>query len=115
MSATENVTATLRAQEHGHQPVVCFEPGIARRDGSMNRFVDDKCVTLRANMGDNQPAVCFSVENHPMDSRVTIQDDGIVQTLSARMGTGGGNTPFILIQKCSCPQDTQSITLDFPR
>ena len=24
---------TLRAQEHGHQPVVCFEPGISTRIG----------------------------------------------------------------------------------
>ena len=26
MSTSKNVTSTLRAQEHGHQPVVCFEP-----------------------------------------------------------------------------------------
>ena len=24
MSVTENVVATLRAQEHGHQPIVCY-------------------------------------------------------------------------------------------
>jgi DNA (cytosine-5)-methyltransferase 1 len=30
------------------------------------------------------------VENHPQDSRVILDDGGIVQTLSARMGTGGG-------------------------
>ena len=32
----------------------------------------------------------YLIENHPADSRVTLQDGLIVQTLSARMGTGGG-------------------------
>ena len=36
------------------------------------------------------------MENHPADSRVKIKEDGIVQTLSNRMGTGGGNVPLIL-------------------
>lgn len=40
---------------------------------------------------------CFAIENHPADSRVTMDNSGIVQTLSARMGTGGGNTPMVLI------------------
>lgn len=29
------------------------------------------------------------LENHPADSRVKVSEDGIVQTLSSRMGTGG--------------------------
>lgn len=40
---------------------------------------------------------CYAIENHPNDSRVTIDPAGIVQTLSSRMGTGGNNTPFVLI------------------
>ena len=40
---------------------------------------------------------CYAIENHPNDSRVTIDPDGIVQTLSSRMGTGGNNTPFVLL------------------
>ena len=40
---------------------------------------------------------CYAIENHPNDSRVTIDQDGIVQCLSSRMGTGGNNTPFVLI------------------
>ena len=63
IDVSEDVTATLRAQDHGHPPVVCFEPGIARREGSDSRFVNDKSVTLRAQMGDNQPAVCFEKDN----------------------------------------------------
>ena len=39
----------------------------------------------------------YALENHPADSRVTMTDDGIVQTLSARCGTGGGNTPMVLM------------------
>ena len=35
------------------------------------------------------------LENHPADSRVKISEDGVFQTLSSRMGTGGGNTPSI--------------------
>ena len=40
---------------------------------------------------------CYAIENHPNDSRCTMDANGIVQTLSSRMGTGGNNTPFVLI------------------
>lgn len=36
------------------------------------------------------------LENHPDDSRITISQGGVVQTLSSRMGTGGGNTPMAI-------------------
>ena len=36
------------------------------------------------------------LENHPNDSRVKIVENGICQTLSTRMGTGGGNVPLVL-------------------
>lgn len=37
---------------------------------------------------------CFyPVENHPQDCRVKLSDSGIVQTLSGKMGTGGGQCP----------------------
>lgn len=50
----------LRAQEHGHQPVVCFEPGIMQRDCKTGSHVSvDVSPTIRANSGDNRPAVCF--------------------------------------------------------
>ena len=64
MDVSEDVTATLRAQDHGHPPVICFEPGIMRRDCSAgNRAYKDICSTLRAQMGDNQPAVCYEVRD----------------------------------------------------
>lgn len=49
---------------------------------------------------------CYAIENHPNDSRVKIDPDGVVQTLSSRMGTGGNNTPFVLIT--STKADMQS-------
>ena len=38
------------------------------------------------------------IENHPNDSRVKIKADGVFQTLSSRMGTGGGNVPLVLVE-----------------
>lgn len=35
------------------------------------------------------------LENHPQDSRLKISEDNVFQTLSSRMGTGGGNTPMV--------------------
>ena len=46
-------------------------------------------------MGDIRTTVIV-IENHPADSRVNIDDSGTVQTLTGRMGTGGGNVPMIL-------------------
>jgi len=37
-----------------------FEPGIAKREGEPNRFVEEQSPTLRANMGDNQTAVAHA-------------------------------------------------------
>lgn len=62
-----------------------------------------KAPDLRAQSGDNQPAI--ALDNHPNDSRVKIAEDGIVQTLSGRMGAGGGNTPLILENHVPCSWD----------
>ena len=40
--------------------------------------------------------VVYAIENHPNDSRVKLDDRGIVQTLNQRMGTGGGNVPMVI-------------------
>ena len=37
------------------------------------------------------------LENHPNDSRIKIDDSGNCQTLTSRMGTGGGNVPICMI------------------
>ncbi len=38
----------------------------------------------------------IALESHPIDSRIKIADDGTVQTLTSRMGTGGMNVPLVL-------------------
>lgn len=52
---------------------------------------------MTANDYKDPQIVAYAIENHPCDSRVTMTDEGIVQTLNARMGTGGGNVPMVLI------------------
>ena len=43
--------------------------------------------------------VVYSLENHPQDSRVQIDESGKVQTLTGRMGTGGGNVPMVMTER----------------
>ena len=89
----EGMAPTLRA---GVTPAVTYtlEPGIAAREGG--HIYETVCGTLRAEAGDNRMAVAYSIENHPADSRVNVDDSGKVQTLTSRMGTGGGNVPMVM-------------------
>lgn len=91
----EEISNTLGVSQDQYlfQPIA-FEPGIAAREGG--HIYEGVCGTLRAKAGDNQMSVAYSVENHPVDSRVKIDESGKVQTLTGRMGTGGGNIPMIL-------------------
>lgn len=43
-----------------------------------------------------------ALENHPMDGRVKLEENGKVQTLSERMGTGGNNVPLVLKIRSGC-------------
>lgn len=72
-----------------------FEPGAASRLGG-HCWKGSTC-TLRADMGDNQLAV--AIENHPTDSRVKVDESGTIQTLTSRMGTGGGNVPLVMNER----------------
>ena len=79
----------LRAQEHGHQPVVCY--GVDCRNGMLNK---EKTITIQAKPNGGfsyncTPSVCYPIENHPADSRVNLSNDDKCQTLTSRMGTGG--------------------------
>ena len=78
----------------GCSHVITFEPGISGREGG--HVYDDVSGRLRANAGDNQMAVAYVVENHPVDSRVNVDESGVVQTLTSRMETGGGNVPLVM-------------------
>ena len=44
---------------------------------------------LEINMSMKENSLYRVIENHPADSRVKICEDGVFQTLSSRMGTGG--------------------------
>lgn len=85
MNINHDVISTLRAESHQHEPVICFEPGIAKREGSDSRFVEDMCGTLRADMGDNQPAVCFS-------------KDKLVYVFKERAGCPGGGKGILVAE-----------------
>ena len=84
--------------------VISLEPGIASREGG--HIYEDVSGTLRANAGDNQMSVAYSIENHPADSRVNIDESGKVQTLTSRMGTGGGNVPMVMVEGVDCYNQT---------
>ena len=107
MVPTNDVTVTLRANskynyapvfvKNEEEPILTAELGIASRDGG--HCYENIAGTLRANAGDNQLSVVYAVENHPADSRVNIDDSGKAQTLTSRMGTGGGNVPLVMEPK----------------
>lgn len=60
------------------EPIICFEPGIVKREGSDSRFVADMCGTLRAEMGDNQPAVCYERNQCKMSESMGSERDTTV-------------------------------------
>ena len=55
-------------------------------------YEEETSPTLRAGV---VPAA-IALENHPTDSRVKMSEDGTVQTLTSRMGTGGNNVPLVM-------------------
>ena len=93
MDVTEDVTATLRAKAN-HPPVVTEAAGFCTEHSAKSRSIgyeEETSPTLRAGV---VPAA-VALENHPADSRVTVSENGTVQTLTSRMGTGGNNVPLI--------------------
>lgn len=77
--------------------IIALEGNGARPSHMGKGFSDDGTMYTLNTI--EQHSVCYAIENHPNDSRVTVDPDGIVQTLSSRMGTGGNNTPFVLIKR----------------
>ena len=100
MDISQEVTATLRAQEHGHPPCV-LAAGFCKECSAQSRgvgFEMERAPTLRAGA---IPAA-IALENHPMDGRIKIDESGTVQTLTSRMGTGGMNVPLLLKIRSGC-------------
>lgn len=100
MDITEDVTCTLRAEAH-HPPCVMESAGFCTEHSAKARgigYEEETSPTLRAR---TVPAA-LALENHPTDSRVKISEDGKVQTLTSRMGTGGMNVPLLLKIRSGC-------------
>ncbi len=94
MDVSEWVAATLRAQSHGHEPCVLHAAGFCTEHSENSRSIgyeEEVSPTLRAGV---VPAA-LSVENHPADGRIGINEDGKTQTLTKHCGTGGMNVPLV--------------------
>lgn len=91
-------TVTAAAGMSGNnQPIVALIDSIG---GQAERgWEGETAPTLKATHYKSAPCVAYAVENHPADSRVDIDESGKVQTLTSRMGTGGGNVPLVMEPK----------------
>lgn len=109
MECSEDVTGALRAQEHGHQPLI-FD-----KHGQDTRFRGpvQSAQTVSASFGmggNNQPLVVGQpetpeptalYENHGIDARYTGPHK-VAPTMSARYGTGGNNVPLVEQEQVFC-------------
>ena len=99
--------ANTLAQRDYKQPQAVFSAGFSFGQSAKARslgYQEEISPTIRGGEGGNQkPCVVTAVpiENHPNDSRVKLCGDGVVQTLSGRMGTGGNNTPLVMERRFS--------------
>ena len=95
---TDGKAPTIRAQMGGHPPCVMIPMSAEGLDAYNQSLTGDKAKTLNsaASDADHIPCTVYSVENHPADSRVNLDESGKVQTLTSRMGTGGGNVPMVM-------------------
>ena len=94
MDVMEDVTCTLCAESH-HPPCVMESAGFCTEHSAKARgigYEEETAPTLRAG---TVPAA-VALENHPADSRVKLSGDNMCQTLTSRMGTGGGNIPLVM-------------------
>ena len=89
MGVSHDVSSTLRAQEHGHQPAVI---AFAQNQREEVRNVGDKAVALAAEVGMHCQTFVALDMSHACD---VIRDCGEVSpSLQARMGTGGNQVPL---------------------
>lgn len=81
--------------------------GICLNDqgGDRMEVSEDVAATLRAETHGHLPCIvdeAIPLEHHPIDSRITMTDNGKVQTLTSRMGTGGNNVPLVMKIRSGC-------------
>ena len=77
-------TAKVSASGRSRSEVICMAHGQANAE-----VCENHASTLNCN---HEAPIVY--ENHPAGSRVRPSED-VCQTLNARMGTGGGNLPFV--------------------
>ena len=93
MDVSDEVAATLRAEDHGHPPCVLGAAGFCTEHSAKSRSIGyekEKSPTLRAGV---VPAAVY--ENHSQDTRYTGPLD-TAPTVSSTYGTGGNNQPFVV-------------------
>lgn len=89
MGVSHDVSSTLRAQEHGHQPAVI---AFAQNQREEVRNVGDKAVSLAAEVGMHCQTFVALDMSHACD---VIRDCGEdAPSLQARIGTGGNQIPL---------------------
>lgn len=90
MGVSTDKAGTLRAQEHGHPPLVCMATGQAHSE----IIVGGPSPMLTC--AHEQPIVAQQVyENHGQDSRLTGPLE-VAPTVAQTFGAGGNNTPLVV-------------------
>ena len=94
MNISKDVTHTLRAEDHGHPPLVTTAVGInGDVAGTLDASYYKGCGTRQGVERDVvlEPIVLESNQNH-----ATVTQSGISPTIPASMGNGGGYVPMVV-------------------
>lgn len=77
-------------------PEILFEPAsLPRNPESCGTQEQDHAHTPEASLGGRSSSVML-LDHHPQDSRLNVNETGVVQTLTARMGNSPTNVPILL-------------------
>ena len=97
---------TTGTAETGEDPVFSIDREAMNSDYEFDRApgVDESetAYTLKATGPGGVTHPSIMIENHPNDSRIKIDESGTCQSLTGRMGTGGGKVPLTMQVRCGC-------------
>ena len=88
MDCTEDISGALRAEEHGHQPLIL---SIQQSEAETETDRSTTAAEMTNMCGGNQPSL---FENHGIDARYR-GPLSVAPTLPARAGTGGNNLSLV--------------------
>lgn len=100
--AWQTATGNLKAgiDETGWNPIYSIDREAMNAGYEFDRApgIDESetAYTLKATGPGGVAHPAIMIENHPNDSRVKIDESGTCQSLTGRMGTGGGNVPLTM-------------------